>query len=68
VHLEVGSDVGRVGSNLKGLITNAPVWGRGERLLLTCIPRPSLTRCVWKEGRIVLINNLIDPLKDLSCQ
>jgi hypothetical protein len=48
MYVEVGSDVGSAG--YKGLIVNAPVWRGGERLLLTCIPRPSLYKMHMERG------------------
>jgi hypothetical protein len=65
MYVEVGSDVGSAGN--KVLIVNAPVWRRGGRgCYLPAFPGLPLTKCTWKEGRMVLINDLIDPLKALQ--
>jgi hypothetical protein len=64
MYVEVGSDVGRAGN--KGLIVNAPVWGGGRGCYLPAYTDLPLTKCAWKEGIIVPINDLIDPLDALQ--
>jgi hypothetical protein len=64
MYVEVGSDVGSAGN--KGLIVNEPVWGGERGCYLTAFPSLPPSKCAWKEGRIVLINGMIDPLKAFS--
>lgn len=64
MHVEVGIDVGRAGS--KVLPVNAPVLGGGRGCHLPAYLGLPLIKCAWKEGRIVLINDLIDLLKSLQ--
>jgi hypothetical protein len=42
------------------------LYGEGRGCHLPAYSGLPLTKCAWKEGRIVLINNLIDPLKALQ--
>jgi hypothetical protein len=64
MYVEVGSDVGSGGN--KGLIVNAPVWRGGRGCYLPAFPGLPLTKCTWKEGMMVLINDLADSLKALQ--
>jgi hypothetical protein len=63
MYVEVGIDVGRAGS--KVLFVNVPVCGGGRGCHLPAYLGLPLIECTWKEGRTVLINDLIDPLKSL---
>jgi hypothetical protein len=38
----------------------------GRGCYLPAFPGLPLTKCTWKEGRMVLINDLIDPIKALQ--